>query len=287
MNIIDYAILAQVKKMGNGGGGTSGGGKIEPFAITHNGTFAPTAPALEFGKYAKFKKVITKEDFETYTANATPLFAGEYETTIFLCADASGFPWVVQIAKGEGETGYALTDGSGYYTYLCGMENLWGYEDGWHERSSNGLYPVDMDLIAIGVNLTDAPVMDGNSGEPITVEQMGADLETTAIFFDTESRDFDGFGEISANVTLVPPTIQFYDWDNPTLLKISDANGDLSKRYRIFADGVLVATVDKAEIIDLSAFDVPLNKGGWTSITVVAEATSRASNKADYAPPTT
>lgn len=293
MSIIDYAILAQVKKMGNGGGGTSGGGKIEPFTITHNGTFAPTAPALEFGKKVKFKNVITPEDFEAFCSKATPFYdePGNESVMLVFC-DEVGFPWLVH--KYADETGVAAYHLEGQYRqYICvAMEGAeqWFGETGWYERQSTSVYLLPNDVGSFAIPSPDT-CEDPYYGTGTI--QMTTDLEAVSVFFEAESRDFDGFGEISANITVTPPVICV----EGSILTIADSNGDLVTHYEIYRSEyfrdesqslTLIDTIEKTgdvQTVDLTEYSIAtVGNTSDAYVAVVAVAKSHISGTTRYRP---
>lgn len=174
---------------------------VEPITITENGVYpVPKGGSFEFDKEYKFKDVITREDIEAYMKNATPeetdetadtyvIYGASFSQTIpfGILAVGNDVSWATIMC-----TNTPVTDPAAVlYCYVLNAEKAaeaGAIEvpdgDGWYSFGNAG--PVK----------TTAPSVTIASGTT-----MSADLATTAVFFDIETKSLDGWGEITVNVS--------------------------------------------------------------------------------------
>ena len=172
MSIIDYAILAEVKKLGNGGSGGGGGGGevsaiIKPLTITNNGTYTAVAGGeLKHDTTVKFKQTITADDFATYIATAT-ISQSASGTNIYTLFD----DWMLMSPSASDSPMYIIQNPLNPLLplYTFGMSAM-GMADGW--KLSDQTIVDDPPMVSIPEGAT-----------------MSADLETTAVFFNLERID--------------------------------------------------------------------------------------------------
>lgn len=271
MNILDYAILAQVKKKGNGGGsgvnvqpldvtenGTytapegvayspvnvnvqGGGGEasaiIKPLTITENGTYSAKSGKIEYGVEVKFKEVMTEADFESYVAKATPIFEAPEGTQYALFGE-----WTVMFAPAGEVNIYAVVNMSlkiGYYVNISAM--MPDSADGWMNTET---------MVAIDY-IPSTIIPEGT--------QMSADLETSAIFFELEK--IDAYAPVTVNVVkkaLEPISVSAVT--GQLMFKIEDPNGDLTTEYELYesddiqGEFTYVGTFPKSKLNDAGEF---------------------------------
>jgi hypothetical protein len=165
---------------------------VEPITITENGVYPVPKGAggvVEIGKEYRFKDVITEADFECYASKATNSVE-DHGATIYL-------------------VGMTHEEGSKYELQLIHMAipdtdtNVWllmlNQSTGFAYGINASLVDPDMiDNCWMG-NAEKAPI----DTPTITLDEcdtMSADLATTAIFFDIETKSLDGWGDITVNV---------------------------------------------------------------------------------------
>lgn len=195
----------------------------EPITITENGVYpVPKGGGLEFGKEYKFKDVITEEDFQAYIAASN---GGEDVGGMraYVLCDAVELA-VMPVDTNNVYMVSVLTNGAeNVISYVLGG-SAFGFADGWQLADKTP---------------TNAPT--------ITVAEhakMSADLATTAIFFDIETKSLDGWGEITVNVAGGGGDIVFPN-DNKThlLVSIKDTRR-MPIPFNIYVDGEVVIKID-------------------------------------------
>lgn len=161
----------------------------EPITITENGVYpVPKGGSLDYGKEVKFKEFISAEEFHTYLSTVD---RNEAEANGFV--EGSYFYVIKSASLGIGMThpsedwfGFEMMYAGTYYMYVVNNPEL-----------SNGWYAVDLSTESINSITAPTVVIPTDATMP-------ADLATTSIFFDIETKALDGWGEITVNVAPLP-----------------------------------------------------------------------------------